>query len=270
MRKRNEPSRPATDNNGTQDGKKAVIQPWNTPIVTRHLADDVVDRLVTAVALGLYTPGQRLPTERDLATMLAVSRTSLREALKQLTESGYLEVRRGRSGGYFVRATWGPKSAEHVRRQLVARWDEFQNIFDARTLVERMIARTAASRRTREDVAAITAALQAYIEAPDHDASRRADAGLHLAIARATHNPILVEMSVDFRTEISLNLGAEPYTDEARRIAIGHHRQLVAAVAGGKIDEAGEIAAGHFALSENLFRALVERAARDGAPEGQK
>ena len=244
-----------------------AAQPIHAPIVTRHVADDVVDRLVTAVALGLYTPGQQLPTERDLSTTLGVSRSTLREALKVLTENGYLEVRRGRKGGYFVRATWGPRSAEHVRRQLVARWDEFQNIFDARTLVERMIARTAASRRTEADVRAIAAALIAYGEAPDHDASRRADAGLHLAIAKATHNPILVEMSVDFRTRISLNLGAEPYTDEARRIAIGQHRELVSAIAAGHLEEAGEIATNHFKLSENLFRALVERAANEDNAE---
>ena len=54
--------------------------------------------------------------------MLGVSRTSVREALKQLTDTGYLEVRRGRNGGYFVLADWGPASAEHVRRHLVANW----------------------------------------------------------------------------------------------------------------------------------------------------
>lgn len=241
-----------------------ATRPWGAPIVSRRVADDIVDRLVTAVALGLYVPGQQLPTERELAGMLGVSRTSVREALGQLTDAGYVEVRRGRMGGYFVRANWGPSSAGHVRRQLVDHWDEFQNIFDARILVERMIARTAAGRRTDTDIAAIRTALQAYIDAPDHDASRLADGSLHLAIARATQNPILVEMSVDFRTRISLNLGAEPYTDEVRQIAIVQHTELVSAVAGGQADQASEIAAIHFALSENLFRELFERATHEG------
>jgi DNA-binding transcriptional regulator YhcF (GntR family) len=117
-----------------------------TPIVGRRIAEDVVDRLVTAVALGQYVTGQQLPTERELSVMLGVSRTSVREALKQLTDTGYLEVRRGRNGGYFVRANWGPTSAEHVRRQLVAHWPEFEHIFDARRLVEQLIARTATHR----------------------------------------------------------------------------------------------------------------------------
>ena len=235
-------------------------QRLGAPIVSRRIAHDVVDRLVTAVALGLYVTGEQLPTERDLANMLGVSRTSVREALKELTETGYLEVRRGRNGGYFVLANWGPSSAEHVRRQLIANWPEFEQIFDARMLIEPLIARTAALRRSAGDMKAVHAALQAYLNAPDRAASRQADASLHHAIALATHNPILVGLSLDLRTRISLNLGAEPYTDEVRRIAILQHQELVAAVEQGRPDHAAEIATRHFKLSEDLMRELVKQA----------
>lgn len=241
-----------------------IPSPWGAPIVARRVADDVVDRLVTAFALGLYVPGQQLPPERELAAMLGVSRTSVREALRQLTGEGYLEVRRGRTGGSFVRAEWGPQSAARVQRELVAKWDAFEDVFDARTLIEPLIARTAAERRTDRDLVAIRAALQDYLDAPDHDASRRADARLHLAIAQATQNRILVETSADLRTRISLNLGAEPYTDEVRRTAIRQHQDLVAAIAEGRGDEAARIAAVHFALSEQLMRGLVDRARQTG------
>jgi DNA-binding FadR family transcriptional regulator len=236
---------------------------WGSPIVTRHVADDVVDRLVTAVALGVYVTGQQLPTERELAAMLAVSRTTVREALKELTDQGYLEVRRGRNGGYFVRADWGPDSAEHVRRQIIENWAEFEQLFDARTLVEPLIARTAAARSTATDRKKMAEALKAYLDAPDHDASRRADAALHLAVAEATQNPILVSMSVDMRTRITLGLGAEPYSDEARRTAIVQHTDLVAAVSEGRGEDAAAIAAIHFTISENLIRKLVDRARHD-------
>lgn len=239
---------------------------WHAPIVPRHVADDVIDRLVTAVALGVYVPGQQLPTERELAAMLGVSRASIREALKQLTDRGYLNVRRGRKGGYFVRADWGPDSAEHIRRQIIQNWSEFEQIFDARTLLEPLIARTAAARFTPGDKRAMEKALRDYLAAPDHDASRRADAALHLAIARATHNPILVALSVDLRARITLNLGAEPYTDEARRTAIIQHQQLVGAVTRQRGDEAAAIAGVHFTISENLIRKLVDRARHESRP----
>lgn len=241
-------------------GTQTAAGAWNGPIVTRHVADDVQDRLVTAIALGVYVPGQQLPTERELAAMLGVSRTSVRAALQHLTDSGYLEVRRGRNGGYFVLADWGPGSAEHVSRHLVPNWDKFEALFDARTLIEPLIARTAAERCTAADAEAIEEALDAYLAAPDHDASRLADYALHHAIAAATQNSILVETSVELRARISLNLGAEPYTDDVRRKAVEQHRQLVEAVTGHRADEAAHIAADHFTLSEGIIRGLVRRA----------
>ncbi len=241
---------------------------WHAPIVSRHIADDVIDRLVTAVALGLYVPTQQLPPERELARMLAVSRASIREALKYMTENGYLEVRRGRNGGYFVQSNWGPSSAEHVRRELVANWAEFETIFDARNLIEPVIARTAAARRTEGDLVAIKAALAAYLAAPDHDASRKADTSLHLFIAQATQNPILVAISVDLRTKITFNMGAEPYTDEVRRTAMRQHQDLVAAIADQRGDDAAAIAAVHFRLSETLMRQLVDRAGQTPSKSG--
>jgi GntR family transcriptional regulator, transcriptional repressor for pyruvate dehydrogenase complex len=245
---------------------------WKKPIINRHLADDIVDRLVTALALGLYVPAQQLPPERELAVMFGVSRVCVRDALKLLTDNGYLEVRRGRSGGYFVRTDWGPQSAEHVRRQLIAHWGEFENIFDARKLIEPLIARTASERWTMADMLAIEEALQAYLDAPDRDASRRADFALHLAIVRATHNPILVSISVDLRTKISLNSGAEPYTEAVRRVAMLQHQELVAAIRDRQADRAAAIAQTHFALSETLIRQLVSRTTGEtaGKPGEQK
>ena len=86
-----------------RDGGSALA-----PVHLRNAGEHVADRLVTAIALGEYVTGQRLPSERELATMLAVNRASVREALHRLAETGYVEIRRGRHGGAFVQAAWGP------------------------------------------------------------------------------------------------------------------------------------------------------------------
>lgn len=243
-----------------------AVEILGEPIVTDHIADKVVDRLVTAVALGVYVPSQQLPSERELAAMLGVSRTTVRDALKRLTESGYLEVKRGRNGGYFVLSDWGPSSAERVRRHLIPNWEAFEGLFDARNLIEPLIARTAAQRRTPADSAAIEIALQAYIDARDHDSSRRADESLHRAIAEAAHNDYLLSISLQLRANVTLNLGAEPYSDEVRRKAIEQHQELANAVIESRPDDAGEIALHHFKLSEGMIRDLVSRAEHeDGA-----
>ena len=67
--------------------------------------EETVERLLQAVKLGQVRPGDRLPSERELALRLGISRVTLREAIRVLAQEGYLASRRGRSGGTFVLPT---------------------------------------------------------------------------------------------------------------------------------------------------------------------
>jgi GntR family transcriptional regulator, transcriptional repressor for pyruvate dehydrogenase complex len=234
------------------------------PLQLRNAGEQIADRLVTAIALGVYVPGQRLPVERDLALMLGVSRGTLREALQRLSAAGYVEVRRGRNGGAYVLSGWQPQSAEMVRRTLLPVWSRLEGVLDFRQLIERLIARVAAERRTDDDDAAIRTALAAYQRADDdREASRAADEKLHRAIAEATHNPYLVNLSTQLRSQVSFGLGAEPYTTAVRGRALRQHDALAEAVIAGRAARAGTLAAEHFSLTESALRDLVDRA--DGA-----
>jgi DNA-binding FadR family transcriptional regulator len=81
---------------------------------------------VTAIALGEFVPDQRLPTERDLAAMLEVSRTTVREALQRLQASGYVITRRG--GRNVRRHGRRPEADAMIRRTLVPAWQELTTI----------------------------------------------------------------------------------------------------------------------------------------------
>src|SRR5690349_25178318 len=74
------------------------------PVPMRTAGQRIAERLVTAIALGEFEPGQRLPSERELAAMLEVSRTTVREALQRLHAGGYVFTKRGREGGTFIQA----------------------------------------------------------------------------------------------------------------------------------------------------------------------
>ncbi len=67
--------------------------------------EETVERLLQTIRLGLAAPGNRLPGERELASMLDVSRDTIRDATASLAEAGYLVIRRGRYGGTFVAGT---------------------------------------------------------------------------------------------------------------------------------------------------------------------
>ena len=230
------------------------------PLRLRGTAEHIADRLITAIALGEFVPGQRLPPERELAQMLAVGRMSVREALHRLAGAGYVEIVRGRNGGAYVQRSWGPGSAATVRRTLLPNWAEFEALFDLRTLIEGLIARTAADRHTNDDVAPIRHALKAYERAGDREESRAADQALHSAIAAATQNPSLATLSQQIRTQVSLGFQAEPYSLRLREIALEQHAQLAAAVLERRGADAERIASEHFRLTERALRELLERA----------
>lgn len=244
-------------------GIDALLQPLDMPSAGERIAD----RLVTAIALGGFVPGQRLPSERELSAMLGVSRSSVREAIQRLAAEGYVTVRRGRTGGAFVATAWGPNSPQKIRRTLLPTWRSMEEMLDCRACVEEMIAGVAARRRTDEDVAAIEGALRAYREAgDDREASRAADEALHLAIARSTHNPYLVKLSQRMRDAVNLGFRSEPYNLDLRRAALDQHAALAEAIIEGRDQAAGTIAAQHFTLTtESTLRDLVARI-RDEEP----
>jgi DNA-binding FadR family transcriptional regulator len=238
----------------------ALVAGIFAPLRLRNAGELVAERLVTALALGEFVPGQRLPTERDLAASLGVSRTTVREAISRLAATGYVQVRRGRHGGAFVLVGAGPEADEMIRRTLVPGWPQLELLFDFRTLVEPLIARTAAGRRTPTDIERIEAALAAYRAAgSDREASSTADEALHHAIAEAAHNPYLVDLSERIRRGVSLGFRAEPYSMSIRQRAIGEHGDLAAAVIAGATDRAASIAAHHFTITEERLRELYDR-----------
>src|ERR671932_2473571 len=83
-------------------GADAAVAAVFEPVRTATTFEETVDRLGTAIRLGLLAPGSRLPAERSLAEQLGISRSTLRQALTTLVQSGHLVSTRGRGGGNFV------------------------------------------------------------------------------------------------------------------------------------------------------------------------
>ena len=119
------------------------------PITLRTAGERIAERLVTAIALGEFVPGQRLPAERDLAAMLEVSRTTVREALQRLQAAGYVTARRGRGGGTFVQTGQGADSDEMIRRTLLPAWEELTEILQGVVMVSIAVAVPWVKRRAR-------------------------------------------------------------------------------------------------------------------------
>jgi len=172
-------------------------------------------------------PGERLPSERDLATKLGVSRTSLREALIALELGGTVEVRGG-SGVYVS------EQATPVAEVPTAGPGPFE-VLAARRLIEVEVAALAAKHASDS---AIDAILVAVLEMEQHHEERsgneQADRNFHLAIARATGNSAMVgviEYLWSQRGSLWHKLKEHFQTEELRQQTLLDHRNIFSAIA---------------------------------------
>jgi len=156
-------------------------------------AEQVVDQIGALIARGELRPGDRLPAERDLAKELGISRPSLRAGLRMLVARGVLQARHG--SGTFVAD--GPPSLDSEQLSLLADLHgfTFDQMFEARSVLEVQVAGMAAERATAGHLAAIAeelANMLAEVGAPQRYLIH--DIRFHRAIAAASGNPILATL----------------------------------------------------------------------------
>jgi GntR family transcriptional repressor for pyruvate dehydrogenase complex len=225
------------------------------PLLARTAGQQVADRIVTALALGQFAVGERLPTERELAETLSVSRTTVRQGVALLVASGYVSVRRGQGGGIFVESSWRADAPAIIHRTLLPDWARLEYLFDYRSIIEADIARVAARRRTQKNIDALRAARDEYAASPSERASSTsADVRLHQCIAATTGNPYLVELSLRMRHDVGFGMGVEPWSPVLRERGLHQHPGLIEAIIVGDEDLAATLAADHFSLTEQSIR----------------
>ena len=172
-------------------------------------------------------PGERLPSERDLALKLGVSRTSLREALIALELGGVIEVRGG-SGVYVS------EQAPAVPDGAAAGPGPFE-VLAARRLIEVEVAALAAKHASDSAIDAILVAVEQMEQHHEHSSdSETADRNFHLAIARATGNTAFVsviECLWNNRGSLWHKLKEHYQTEELRLQTLPDHRKILEAIA---------------------------------------
>src|SRR5882757_6335597 len=124
-----------------------------TVIHKRSLAEEVAEQLRKAIADGKYKTGEQLPTEPELMKQFGVGRSSVREAIRILANSGLLRVQQG--VGTFIEASTGINEPFHQRLKRA----EAHDLNEVRQLLEMKIAEKAAANRTEEDLEKIKAKL---------------------------------------------------------------------------------------------------------------
>lgn len=243
-----------------------IINVWDRmpPALTPTTPQVISDLIRGLIHRGELAPGDRLPPERALADQLGVARVSLRDALGQLQQEGYLIARRGALGGTFVTGLAEPR--RRWLRRMRENPADFDDIIDYRIAIEAQAARLAARRRGQSGLSAIEEVVRWRPGLSKLSSFRAADSVFHRAIAEAAHSPRLEAAIDEARGLLFLPTDALVYPPGTDR-SLGGHGRIAAAVRDGDQDQAAAAMRAHIeSTRERLRHVLIAPDVADSAP----
>jgi DNA-binding FadR family transcriptional regulator len=228
------------------------------PVRTGNAFEETVERLLALIKLGLVAPGDRFPAERELSARLGISRLTLREAIRDLQQAGYVESRRGRFGGTFV--TYRPPAPSEAEVARLAR-ENAAGLTDALTFrmaVETGAADALASSHTlrTDGKEVLLARLEAVNSASPAD-YRRLDTLFHLAIAELTGSALLTAACADARMRTNDLLNAIPVLRRNIDHGARQHNEIANAILAGDAERARQAVAEHLEATGALLRGFL-------------
>jgi DNA-binding FadR family transcriptional regulator len=240
-------------------GSSADTDAIFTPIRTANAFEQTVERIGRAIKMGLLRPSERLPSERDLALQLALSRSTVREALRVLAEAGYLEARRGRGGGTFVAEVLPQLEARDPHDVLRELGSTLGDTLVLRRVLEVGSAELAAEHATRADVERLAQLIDevAEFDAGSYPSYRAVDSRLHIAIAAISGSLQLVEAITQTHGVISDVMNGMPRSNETLDNSTAQHHRLLAAIESHDRDAARVVMREHVEGIERLISGLT-------------
>jgi GntR family transcriptional repressor for pyruvate dehydrogenase complex len=226
----------------------AVFEPVQPPTTF----EETVERLGTAIRLGILGPGTRLPSERELAEQLGISRSTLRQAITTLVQSGHLESVRGRGGGTFV--VQQPPLAEGAPGDALP--EDFAQTLGLRLAVEAGVVVLAAERATAEDVQRLREAIVLMDGATEFEAYRRGDVRFHIGLAEATRVPRLVALLTEVQGEVSELIAHIAHPAEVLTHANAEHARIADALEARDVAAAVELLRRHLEGTQHILEGL--------------
>ena len=223
----------------------------------------VAEQILKLIAELRLDPGDRMPTENDLAARLGASRTVVHDAVKILSAIGRVRAHKGR--GLFVADDEGMLTS--------SRWggffmptdlDQIFMLFEFRRVQESAASRLAATRVTPAELRAIKSAAElcreGHTSARD-DLFHEGDDTFHLAVAEASHNPFLVAAVREARRlqRQSLVIGMYGAVGEHARDAVAEHIAIYEAIRDGDPDAAAQATSVHLDRTLEEYRREIQR-----------
>ena len=221
------------------------------------VTDGAIDRIRELIVSGSWGPGDRLPKESELAAQLGLSRNSLREAVRALSQLRVLEVRQG-DGTYVSSLEPGLllESTSFVSHLLLG--DTAVELYEVRRILEAAAAALAAARIDESGKEELSRRLDAMAEADGVEDLVEADVAFHAVIAKAAGNAVLTSLLASLSTRtMRVRLWRGRRVDNALDVTRDEHRRIYEAIANGDPELARAAATAHIASGERWLRAQL-------------
>jgi GntR family transcriptional regulator, transcriptional repressor for pyruvate dehydrogenase complex len=229
------------------------------PVAIRRAREYAAEELRRLILLRVVSPGDRLPSELELAQALDVSHVTIRGALRELAADGLLEIRRGRRGGAYITGVPplgdGSVQIDELQRSV----DSLPHAVELRRLLEPAASRAAAERASAAERNRIRRAheLVAECEESDDSAFMAADTAFHLEIARASGNPLVCEAIEKVLVHLAPALQALPESGRWHNRSTIEHRAIVEPIIARDGDAAQVAMSTHIAATERAIEVLL-------------
>jgi GntR family transcriptional repressor for pyruvate dehydrogenase complex len=221
------------------------------------VTDEAIDKIRELIVSGSWGPGDRLPKESELAAQLGMSRNSLREAVRALSQLRVLEVRQG--DGTYVSSLEPDlllESTSFVSHLLLG--DTALELYEVRRVLEAAAASLAAARIDADGRRELRRKLDRMVEVHTVEDLVEADVAFHAVIARAAGNAVLTSLLASLSTRtMRVRLWRGRAVDNALDVTRDEHRRIFEAIDSGDPELARAAATAHIASGERWLRAQL-------------
>jgi GntR family transcriptional repressor for pyruvate dehydrogenase complex len=228
------------------------------PIRATRTFESAIEHVVEGIERARLRPGDRLPTEGELAAQLGISKPTLRQALRILERAGLLVVRPGKGGGIFRGAALLPMDA--IAGEVALEEDAVIDVLRGRRVLERAVTHAAATALVGTDLEELERANE-FLRSHQGDRAlvMRADAMFHRAVVRASHNATLEAAMRAVARDLAPIRDAYSGgpAQDAKTLAV--HERQVAAMLGGSASDLDGVLDEHFAMLERTVARAIGR-----------
>ncbi|MGQ9676954.1 MAG: FadR/GntR family transcriptional regulator [Chloroflexota bacterium] len=234
----------------TESRMKLDLGSFHVPKASEILAHELREKI-----LRKWPAGTVMPTERELATQLGVSRMTVREALRILEAEGLVHMRQGRKGGPIAQRPDDRNVARALAVSIRFEGSTFGELLETRRLVEPLCARCAAERATLSDIRNLRDSNARYQRSlQDYEACILENLQFHLLVAAASHNTILKLLAASLKTLVHQCTADLELNIELREAVLEVHERIVDAIEAGNADLAQRRMEKHLLANEEVFR----------------